>query len=138
MDIDEIRRQNILILEREAGSVKAMHESVNMSYTQYVNLRDGAKDARSGKPRGMRKETAWRFEDARKKDRGWLDQLHGEARNEPPPSKATALTPRQQALVDLFDGLTEGQQDEVIRRLQSQKQSNEAIVDELVKKRQRA
>jgi hypothetical protein len=138
MDIDEIRRQNILILEREAGSVKAMHEAVKMSYAQYVNLRDGAKDARSGKPRGMRKETAWRFEDAGNKDRGWLDQPHGEARNEPPPRKATPLTPRQQALVDLFDGLTEGQQDEVIRRLQSQKQSNDAIMDELMKKRQRA
>lgn len=46
------------------------------------------------------------------------------------------LTPRQQALLGLFEGLTEGQQDEEIRRLEAQKQSNEAIVSELMKKRQ--
>lgn len=78
MDIDEVRRQNILILEKEAGSPKAMHEAVGMTYVQYVNLRDGAKDARSGKRRGMRKETAWKFDDAGKRPRGWLDQEHGE------------------------------------------------------------
>ena len=30
----------------------------------------------AGKLRGMRKETAWRFDDAFGKTRGWLDQPH--------------------------------------------------------------
>ena len=76
MDIDDIRRANICSLEKEAGSTKSVADRVGMSYAQYVNLRDGAKDPRSGKPRGMRKETAWRFEDAFFKPRGWLDQNH--------------------------------------------------------------
>lgn len=76
MDIDEIRRTNLRALEAIAGSPKDVAEGVGMTYAQYVNLRDGAKDGRSGKPRGMRKETAWRFEDAFGKARGWLDTNH--------------------------------------------------------------
>lgn len=78
MDIDEVRRQNIRILEREVGMPKVMAELVGMSYAQYANTRDGAKEAKTGKKRGMRKETAWRFEDACKKPRGWLDQVHSQ------------------------------------------------------------
>ncbi len=73
MDIDEIRRENIRKLQHVAGSANAVAEKVGMSYVQYVNLRDGAKDPRSGKPRGMRKETAWRFEKAFGMSKGWLD-----------------------------------------------------------------
>lgn len=62
-----------------------MHEAVGMSYAQYINLRDGAKDARSGKPRGMRKETAWRFENAGMKT--------------PAGSPAPPLLPKQFAVV---------------------------------------
>jgi len=76
MDIDEIRRTNIRLLEAIAGSPRSAADRVQMTYAQYVNLRDGAKDARSRKPRAMRKETAWRFEDAFGKDRGWLDTDH--------------------------------------------------------------
>lgn len=76
MDIDEVRRTNIRALENEAKSPTAAAEKVGMSYVQYVNLRDGAIDPRSKKRRGMRKETAWRFEDAFSKPRGWLDQDH--------------------------------------------------------------
>jgi hypothetical protein len=76
MDIDEIRRANLKVLERELGKPKLMAEAAGMSYAQYVNYRDGAFDKRSGKKRGMRKETAWRFEDACKRPRGWLDQVH--------------------------------------------------------------
>jgi len=76
MDIDDIRRQNILELEHLAGSASTIAMRLGMSYAQFVNLRDGAKDQRSGKRRGMRKETAWRFEDAFSKPRGWLDMHH--------------------------------------------------------------
>ena len=76
MDIDEIRRTNIRALEVIAGSPKNTADRVGMTYAQYVNTRDGAKEAKTGKPRGMRKETAWRFEDAFGMPRGWLDTAH--------------------------------------------------------------
>jgi len=87
MDIDDIRRANIRLLEKSAGSPRLAAETVEMSYAQYVNYRDGAKEAKTGKVRGMRKETAWRFEDAFKKPRGWLDQDHS-AQRLPPPDQA--------------------------------------------------
>lgn len=76
MDIDEIRRTNVRRLEAIAGSPKDAADRVGMTYAQYVNTRDGAKEAKTGKQRGMRKETAWRFEDAFGMTRGWLDTDH--------------------------------------------------------------
>ena len=88
MDIDDIRRANVRLLQQAAGSARLAADKVGMSYAQFVNYRDGAKDSRSGKKRAMRKETAWRIEDAFGMPRGWLDQPHGgEAQGaaEPPP-----------------------------------------------------
>lgn len=79
MDIDDIRRANIRLLEKEASSARAAADRVGMTYVQYVNLRDGAKDSETGKPRGMRKSTAWKFEDKFGKPRGWLDQDHSQS-----------------------------------------------------------
>ena len=90
-DIDEIRRENIRLLEREVGSPQGAADRVGMSYAQYVNLRDGAKDSKTGKQRGMRKETAWKFEDACGKPRGWLDQPHTSARVEAIPVRQPGI-----------------------------------------------
>lgn len=49
MDIDEVRRANIHLLEKEAGSATAAAARAQMPYVQYVNLRDGAKDSETGK-----------------------------------------------------------------------------------------
>lgn len=87
MDIDEVRRANIHLLEKEAGSATAAAERVGMTYVQYVNLRDGAKDSETGKPRGMYKSTARRFEVAFEKPHGWLDQDHS-AQRLPAPDQA--------------------------------------------------
>lgn len=75
MDIDEIRRINLKELEKEFGP--ELYKKAGMSPTQFYNLRDGAKDSKTGKPRGMRKQTAWKLEDAAEKPRGYLDKLHG-------------------------------------------------------------
>lgn len=77
MDIDDIRRANIRLLQQSAGSARLAADKVGMTYAQFVNYRDGAKEAKTGKVRGMRKETAWRIEDAFNMPRGWLDQPHG-------------------------------------------------------------
>lgn len=79
MDIDEIRRINIRHLERVHGP--ALAKNAGMSSSQFYNLRDGAKDSKTGRPRGMRKETAWRIEDAAGVPRGWLDAVHEEESN---------------------------------------------------------
>ncbi|HEM7897001.1 TPA: hypothetical protein U2L33_001033 [Burkholderia cenocepacia] len=75
-DIDEIRRDNLRLLEKEAGSATAAANLLNMSLAQYTNLRDGAKDSKTGNRRGMRKATARRIDQAARKPAGWLDIDH--------------------------------------------------------------
>ena len=70
---------------------------------------------------------------------GWMDQPHDALPDRPAPTQqpaedspvgvaASALTPRQQALLGYFDGLTEAQQEAVLRELSEKKQVNQAIV----------
>ena len=75
-DIDEIRRENLRKLEIEAGGVKSVADRIGMSVSQFANLRDGAKDSKTGRPRGMRKETARKIEESLGKTSGWLDINH--------------------------------------------------------------
>lgn len=90
MDIDEIRRVNMRAIEKEAGTPTAAANLVGMTLAQFSNLRDGAKDSKTGRPRGMRKDTARKIESAAGKPEGWLDQDHGVA--------ATPFLPGFQAL----------------------------------------
>jgi hypothetical protein len=75
-DIDDIRRENLKSIESEAGGTTAAATRLGMSVAQFSNLREGAKDSKTGKPRGMRKETARKIEAAANKPIGWLDQDH--------------------------------------------------------------
>lgn len=75
-DIDDIRRNNLRKLEAELGGPTQAAQKLEMSLAQFSNLRDGAKDSKTGKPRGMRKETARRIEAASGKPIGWLDVSH--------------------------------------------------------------
>ncbi|QBQ98185.1 hypothetical protein [Paraburkholderia pallida] len=75
-DIDEIRRTNLRLLEEEYGSPTSVANALSMSLAQFANLRDGAKDSKTGKKRGMRKETARRIDSAAGKPDGWLDVDH--------------------------------------------------------------
>lgn len=105
MDIDEIRRKNLVRLEKEFGA-KSVAERAGMSIAQFYNLRDGAKDSNTGKRRGMRKETAWRFEDGCGKQRGWLDSEIGESQPPltlaPPVPYMDMLTAEEMHLLHLF------------------------------------
>lgn len=76
-DIDQIRRENMATLEQEAGGVTAAADRAGMSQSQWSNLRAGAVDSKTGKPRGMRKETARKIEITAGKPTGWLDLDHG-------------------------------------------------------------
>ncbi len=94
MDIDEIRRQNMRHLESLHGA-PMLAEKAGMSLSQFYNLRDGAKDSKTGKRRGMRKETAWKIEDAAGVERGYLDSPHIEATElSPPTDDEFALVPQ--------------------------------------------
>lgn len=73
IDIDEIRRSNLRLLEASYSGPAEAAAAVGMSTAQFINLRDGAKDSKTGKPRGMRKDTARRIELAAGKPEGWLD-----------------------------------------------------------------
>lgn len=75
-DIDEIRRENLRTIENECGGPAIAASLLDMSPAQFINLRNGAKDSKTGKPRGMRKSTARRIEFAAKKPAGWLDIDH--------------------------------------------------------------
>lgn len=72
-DIDEIRRDNMRLLEAELGGPTEAANCIGMSPAQFSNLKKGAKDSKTGKPRGMRKNTARRIEAAAGKPAGWLD-----------------------------------------------------------------
>lgn len=101
MDIDEIRRANIRALESKHGP--KLSKAAGMSPSQFYNLRDGAKDSKTGKPRGMRKETAWKIEDAAGVPRGWLDQDHGA---EPGAPAATPTESADASLATLASAIT--------------------------------
>lgn len=81
-DIDQIRRDNMLAIEREIGGATAAAERSGMSQAQWTNLRSGAIDSKTGKRRGMRKETARRIEQSAGKPLGWLDAEHEYASTE--------------------------------------------------------
>lgn len=75
-DIDSIRRDNMRLIEQALGSPTAAAKAVEMSPAQWNNLRDAAKDSKTGKPRGMRTETANRIAKKAGYPDGWLDQDH--------------------------------------------------------------
>lgn len=93
-DIDEIRRENLRRLEAELGGSSEAAQVIGMAPAQFINLRSGARDSKTGKPRGMRKETARRIERAAGKPVGWLDIDHSAAGSElPPPAHAVISAP---------------------------------------------
>jgi len=48
---------------------------------------------------------------------------------------ADEITPRQKVLLGLFEGLTDSQQDALIRELQEKKQQNDELLTELLKRK---
>ncbi|WP_080487164.1 hypothetical protein [Burkholderia ubonensis] len=107
-DIDEIRRDNLRIIETECGGPAAAAAACGMSHSQFTNLRDGAKDSKTGRPRGMRVATARKIEERVGKPVGWLDTDHSIAASMTPSSEAPAgwdqLNPAQRAQVESFIG----------------------------------
>ncbi|MCA8293338.1 hypothetical protein LGN19_05970 [Burkholderia sp. AU30198] len=107
-DIDQIRRDNLKLIEAESGGPAAAAAVIGMSHSQFTNLRDGAKDSKTGRARGMRASTARKIEESAGKPLGWLDTDHSETA---PPAPSTAapvgwdqLNSDQRAKVESFIG----------------------------------
>ncbi|HIE5947156.1 MULTISPECIES: hypothetical protein [Burkholderia] len=107
-DIDQIRRDNLKIIEAEHGGPAAAAAVIGMSQSQFTNLRDGAKDSKTGRARGMRAATARKIEESAKKPLGWLDADHSEAASTAQLTAAPAgwehLNAGQRAQVESFIG----------------------------------
>ena len=71
--IDEIRRSKLDMLIKEHRSLREFSEHVDKSPAQVSQLKNGAKDSKTGKPRGMSNEMARYLEEKTGKPRGWMD-----------------------------------------------------------------
>ncbi|WP_213956306.1 LexA family transcriptional regulator [Variovorax sp. dw_954] len=74
--IDDIRRANIALLEKEMGSLKALAERLEKDESQVSQWKQGSINSGTGKPRGMRSETARYIDERCGKEPGWLDIDH--------------------------------------------------------------
>lgn len=74
--IDDIRRDNLAQLAKECGSVQSLAAVLERDPSQVSQWLNGSTNSATGKPRGMRQETARRIEQALRKPTGWLDLDH--------------------------------------------------------------
>ena len=71
--IEDIRRKNMLTLLSECGGLARLARRIERSPSQVSQLVYGLKSSKTGRPRGMRSETARRIEKMTGKSFGWLD-----------------------------------------------------------------
>ena len=74
--IDDIRRENLQALEQQFGSLKKLADTLERSESQVSQWKNGAANSATGKPRGMRTETARYIEEKSGMRPGWLDSDH--------------------------------------------------------------
>jgi len=74
---EQIRRENLLVLVTELGSVKALAEQVDRSEAQVSQWINGSINSGTGKPRGMAASSCRLVETRCLKPVGWLDADHG-------------------------------------------------------------
>jgi hypothetical protein len=129
MTIDEIRRANLLALigERNISSF-AREFDQNESYLSQIK----------NSHRNMGRAMARKLEAKARLPDGWMDAAHSvpeAVAGEFMP--AVVAEPRKLALLNLFDGLTHTQQDELIRWAEAKELENQAGLTELVEVGQR-
>ncbi|MDS9990128.1 helix-turn-helix domain-containing protein [Xylella fastidiosa] len=74
--IDDIRRENLAKLAEELGSITALAKQLDRSDSQVSQWIHGSAHSATGKPRGMRTDTARFVEIQCGKPLGWLDVDH--------------------------------------------------------------
>lgn len=73
--VDEIRRARLALLVDEYGTAARLADVIGCSPAQVSQWINASKDSKTGKPRGMRKETARNIEERCSRPVGWLDGL---------------------------------------------------------------
>jgi phage repressor protein C with HTH and peptisase S24 domain len=74
--IDEIRRENIALLEKEYGSLTALADALGKSDSQVSQWKKGSTNSGTGKQRGMNATSARYIEQSTGKPTGWMDTSH--------------------------------------------------------------
>lgn len=76
--IDDIRRENLTKLAGEVGGPAKLARLLNRSESQLNQWIKGTKHSATGRPRGMKTETARWIEQVTGRAPGWLDLPHDE------------------------------------------------------------
>lgn len=82
--IDEIRRENLALLRHEFGSLRGLAVILDRDESQVSQWMQGSKNSGTGKPRGMRSDTARYIETCTNKKSGWMDADHSDKSNVTP------------------------------------------------------
>lgn len=86
---EEIRRENLLSLIKEAGGEFALAERYGCTEANIKTMARAYKDSKSGTPKGIGSKAARQLESIMGKPRGWLDHDHDRSYAR---SNSTALT----------------------------------------------
>lgn len=108
--IDDIRRENIARLVDEAGSLKGLADRLQRQDSQVSQWLHGSAHSVTGKPRGMRSETARMIEKTMNKPVGWLDIDHTQQQGMPQSvaePQGTYVLREAATSSDLFETLAE-------------------------------
>lgn len=141
--VEEIRRENLAILAEEYGGWAKLANHLSINSSQISQWWTAAPDSKSGKPRDMSPMSARRIEEKCEKPRGWFDHEHDQILNDrianygdlqKVAETTIELNPRQKALLELFEGLTESQKDDVIKSLTETKSKNDQLLAELLER----
>ncbi|HSY28671.1 MAG TPA: hypothetical protein VK832_14275, partial [Burkholderiaceae bacterium] len=75
----EIHRDNLQRLANEFGGVRKLAEKLGKSDSQVSQWLNASLNSGTGKPRGMRPDTARFIEQQCGKARGWMDESHSQS-----------------------------------------------------------
>lgn len=73
---DEIRRDNLAIAVKRAGSATILAELANVSSVYLSQIKNRAPEAKTGKPKAMGDDVARKIEAAINEQLGWMDADH--------------------------------------------------------------
>lgn len=79
MEVEEVRRANLLALVRDYGGQRQLADAAKSSPAQISQWINRSPDAKTGKPRVMGSRAARAMESALSKPKGWMDQLHDDS-----------------------------------------------------------
>jgi len=128
MDVRQARAANLLFLIRRYKSLRAFADDAGVVPAHASQMKGGV--------RRMGDDIARRIEERLHLPHGWMDHEHADHIDGATVASPSILDPRHQVLIGLFDGLTEAQQEDVIRDLQAKKSLNDELLTQLLARRQ--